>query len=150
MAYVDEDLSPQEIADAGIADLELARRVARLVDRAEYKRRQAPPGIKLHAEGVRPRPADADHEPLLVAGGQVSEIPVVLPKWGQSMEEATIVEWLKKAGDRVARDEPICVVETDKVDAEVLAPAAGTLTATKADPRDTVAVGTTIATIEAE
>jgi pyruvate/2-oxoglutarate dehydrogenase complex dihydrolipoamide acyltransferase (E2) component len=80
----------------------------------------------------------------------VTEIPVVLPKWGQSMEEATIVEWLKKTGDRVDRDEPICVVETDKVDAEVLAPAAGTLTATKAQPRETVAVGTTIATISAE
>ena len=50
VAYVDEDLSPEEIADAGIADLELARGVARLVDRAEYKRRQAPPGIKLHAK----------------------------------------------------------------------------------------------------
>jgi pyruvate/2-oxoglutarate dehydrogenase complex dihydrolipoamide acyltransferase (E2) component len=80
----------------------------------------------------------------------VSEIPVVLPKWGQSMEEATIVEWLKQAGDRVDRDEPICVVETDKVDAEVLAPAAGVLKATQAEPRQTVAVGTTIATIDAE
>jgi NAD+ synthase (glutamine-hydrolysing) len=49
-AYVDEDLSAEEIAAAGISDLELARRVARLVDRAEYKRRQAPPGIKLHAK----------------------------------------------------------------------------------------------------
>jgi 2-oxoglutarate dehydrogenase E2 component (dihydrolipoamide succinyltransferase) len=66
------------------------------------------------------------------------------------MEEATIVQWLKQAGDRVDRDEPICVVETDKVDAEVLAPAAGTLVTTSAEPRDTVAVGSTIATIEAD
>jgi NAD+ synthase (glutamine-hydrolysing) len=50
VAYVDEDLSPEEIAEAGISDLDLAKRVARLVDRAEYKRRQAPPGIKLHAK----------------------------------------------------------------------------------------------------
>jgi NAD+ synthase (glutamine-hydrolysing) len=47
-AYVEDDRSPDEIADAGIGDLELAVRVARLVDLAEYKRRQAPPGLKLH------------------------------------------------------------------------------------------------------
>ena len=46
-AYVEEDLSPEEIARRGIATSS-SRRVARLVDRAEYKRRQAPPGIKLH------------------------------------------------------------------------------------------------------
>jgi NAD+ synthase (glutamine-hydrolysing) len=47
-AYVEDDLSPEEIARRGIASLEAARRVARLVDLAEYKRRQAPPGIKVH------------------------------------------------------------------------------------------------------
>ena len=47
-AYVEDDLSPEEIARRGIATLEVARRVARLVDLAEYKRRQAPPGIKVH------------------------------------------------------------------------------------------------------
>jgi NAD+ synthase (glutamine-hydrolysing) len=47
-AYVEDDRSPREIADAGIGDLDLAVRVARLVDIAEYKRRQAPPGLKLH------------------------------------------------------------------------------------------------------
>jgi len=80
----------------------------------------------------------------------VSETPVVLPKWGLTMLDATLVEWLKQEGERVEVDDPICLVETDKVDAEVLAPAAGTLTETKAAPRDTVPVGTTIATIEAD
>jgi NAD+ synthase (glutamine-hydrolysing) len=47
-AYVEGDRSPREIAAEGIGDLELAVRVARLVDIAEYKRRQAPPGLKLH------------------------------------------------------------------------------------------------------
>ncbi len=47
-AYVERDLSPEEIAGRGLADIDLARRVARLVDTAEFKRRQAPPGIKLH------------------------------------------------------------------------------------------------------
>jgi NAD+ synthase (glutamine-hydrolysing) len=47
-AYVEDDRSPREIAAAGIGELDLAVRVARLVDIAEYKRRQAPPGLKLH------------------------------------------------------------------------------------------------------
>ena len=47
-AYVEDDLSPEEIARRGIATLEVAQRIARLVDLAEYKRRQAPPGIRLH------------------------------------------------------------------------------------------------------
>jgi NAD+ synthase (glutamine-hydrolysing) len=49
-AYVEDDLSPEEIARRGLATLEVARRVARLVDLAEYKRRQAPPGIKVHTK----------------------------------------------------------------------------------------------------
>ena len=49
-AYVEQDLSPGEIAQLGIAPLELAERIARLVDRAEYKRRQSPPGIRVHGK----------------------------------------------------------------------------------------------------
>ena len=49
-AYVEDDLSPREIAALGIAPLELAERIARLVDRAEYKRRQSPPGIRVHGK----------------------------------------------------------------------------------------------------
>ena len=47
-AYVERDMAPEEIAARGIAELALAERVARLVDGAEFKRRQTPPGIKLH------------------------------------------------------------------------------------------------------
>ena len=47
-AYIEERMSPQEIADAGLVDLEIARAVQRLVDRAEYKRRQGAPGLKVH------------------------------------------------------------------------------------------------------
>ncbi len=49
-AYVEDDLSPAEIAALGIAPLKLAERIARLVDRAEYKRRQSPPGIRVHGK----------------------------------------------------------------------------------------------------
>ena len=51
-AYVEDDLSPDEIAALGIAPLDLAQRIARLVDRAEYKRRQSPPGIRVHGKAV--------------------------------------------------------------------------------------------------
>ncbi|MGH2684183.1 MAG: hypothetical protein ACRDJP_01795, partial [Actinomycetota bacterium] len=44
--YVEEDRSPEEMIEAG-ADPDLARRVVAMVDRAEYKRRQAPPGVKI-------------------------------------------------------------------------------------------------------
>jgi NAD+ synthase (glutamine-hydrolysing) len=44
--YVEEDRSPEEIVQAG-ADPDLVRRVVDMIDRAEYKRRQAPPGVKI-------------------------------------------------------------------------------------------------------
>ena len=47
-AYVEDDLSPEEMARRGLATLEVAQRIARLVDLAEYKRRQGPPGIRVH------------------------------------------------------------------------------------------------------
>ena len=58
----------QLIAPRAAAE-DVVDRVIRLVDRAEYKRRQAPPGIKITPQGLRPRPAAADHEPLRELGG---------------------------------------------------------------------------------
>jgi 2-oxoisovalerate dehydrogenase E2 component (dihydrolipoyl transacylase) len=69
------------------------------------------------------------------------DVPVLLPRLGSSMEEAILVEWLHAEGDRVELDEPICVIETDKVDAEVVAPVAGVLGPLRAAPRETIAVG---------
>ncbi len=62
-AYVELDRSREQLVDDGFPETDVDRTLA-MIDRAEYKRRQAPPGIKLHHEGLRPRPADADHEPL--------------------------------------------------------------------------------------
>ena len=53
--------------------------------------------------------------------------PVVMPQMGESVAEGTIVRWLKKVGDPVERDEPLFEISTDKVDAEIPAPNAGTL-----------------------
>jgi pyruvate dehydrogenase E2 component (dihydrolipoamide acetyltransferase) len=77
----------------------------------------------------------------------MSDVSVVLPRFGASMEEAIFVEWLHAEGDRVELDEPICVIETDKVDAEVVAPAAGILGSLRAAPRETIAVGAELALI---
>ena len=50
-----------------------------------------------------------------------------MPAMGESVTEGTVLEWLKQVGDAVEADEPLVEVSTDKVDAEVPAPAAGTL-----------------------
>ena len=53
---------------------------------------------------------------------------VVMPQMGESIVEGTLTKWLKKPGERIERDEPLFEISTDKVDAEIPAPAAGTLT----------------------
>ncbi|WP_315836729.1 2-oxoglutarate dehydrogenase complex dihydrolipoyllysine-residue succinyltransferase [Bradyrhizobium prioriisuperbiae] len=64
-----------------------------------------------------------------------------VPTLGESVTEATIGRWFKKAGDAVAVDEPLVELETDKVTIEVPAPAAGTLGEIIAKDGETVAVG---------
>ena len=54
-------------------------------------------------------------------------VPIVLQKWGMNMVEATVVEWKKAVGDRVTEGEIVASIQTDKVEAEVVAPASGTL-----------------------
>ena len=63
---------------------------------------------------------------------------VVMPQMGESIAEGTITKWFKKVGDRVERDEPLFEISTDKVDAEIPSPAAGTLTEIKFKEGDTV------------
>jgi pyruvate dehydrogenase E2 component (dihydrolipoamide acetyltransferase) len=56
---------------------------------------------------------------------------VIMPQMGESIFEGTITKWLKKAGDRVEKDEPLFEISTDKVDAEIPSPVAGVLTEIK-------------------
>lgn len=70
---------------------------------------------------------------------------VLMPQMGESIAEGTIVKWLKKVGDTVERDEPILEISTDKVDAEIPSPSAGTLTEILAQEGETVAVNAVIA-----
>jgi pyruvate dehydrogenase E2 component (dihydrolipoyllysine-residue acetyltransferase) len=70
-----------------------------------------------------------------------------MPQMGESIAEGTIVRWIKKVGDSVERDEPLFEITTDKVDAEIPAPAAGVLTEIKVKEGETVAVNTVVGTI---
>jgi pyruvate/2-oxoglutarate dehydrogenase complex dihydrolipoamide acyltransferase (E2) component len=73
---------------------------------------------------------------------------IELPKWGMTMQEATIVEWLVQPGDTITEGQEIAVVMTNKVEASVEAPADGTLAEILVDADETVDVGTVIARLE--
>ncbi len=73
---------------------------------------------------------------------------VVMPQMGESIAEGTITKWLKKVGDKVERDEPLFEISTDKVDAEIPSPAAGTLTEILFNEGDTVEVNKTVAVLD--
>ncbi|MFA5964652.1 MAG: 2-oxoglutarate dehydrogenase complex dihydrolipoyllysine-residue succinyltransferase [Sphingomonas sp.] len=74
---------------------------------------------------------------------------VKVPVLGESITEATLGEWLKQPGDKVALDEPVASLETDKVSIEVGSPVAGVMGPHAVQVGDTVEVGAMIATIEA-
>ena len=71
----------------------------------------------------------------------MARIEVPMPQMGESIAEGTVSKWLKNVGDQVDRDEPILEISTDKVDAEIPSPAAGTLVEILAKEGDTVNVG---------
>jgi pyruvate dehydrogenase E2 component (dihydrolipoamide acetyltransferase) len=75
---------------------------------------------------------------------------VVMPQMGESIAEGTITKWLKKVGERVERDEPLFEISTDKVDAEIPSPAAGTLTEVRYKEGDTVEVNTVVAVLNGD
>jgi 2-oxoglutarate dehydrogenase E2 component (dihydrolipoamide succinyltransferase) len=76
-------------------------------------------------------------------------VNVVMPQMGESIFEGTVTKWLKKPGDKIERDEPLFEISTDKVDAEIPAPAAGVLKEIKVQAGETVAVQTVVAVIDA-
>src|SRR5690242_1388451 len=72
---------------------------------------------------------------------------VVMPQMGESIVEGTLTKWLKKPGERVERDEPLFEISTDKVDTEIPAPAAGTLSEVLVEEGRTVGINTVVARI---
>src|SRR5262245_54231654 len=73
---------------------------------------------------------------------------VVMPQMGESIVEGTLTKWLKKAGEHVERDEPLFEISTDKVDTEIPAPVAGTLSEVLVEEGKTVGINTVVARIE--
>ncbi|HTD96128.1 MAG TPA: 2-oxoglutarate dehydrogenase, E2 component, dihydrolipoamide succinyltransferase, partial [Edaphobacter sp.] len=92
-------------------------------------------------------PAEAS---IAAAGTDTAAGPgteVLMPQMGESITEGTITKWLKKVGDTVQRDEPIFEISTDKVDAEIPSPVAGTLSEIKVPEGSTVTINTVVAVI---
>jgi 2-oxoglutarate dehydrogenase E2 component (dihydrolipoamide succinyltransferase) len=111
----------------------------------------APPASVAQADGEsasEPKAAElpaAAAAPAPAASGPATD--VIMPQMGESIFEGTITKWLKKVGDSVQRDEPLFEISTDKVDAEIPSPAAGTLTEIKVTEGTTVQINTVVAVI---
>lgn len=75
-------------------------------------------------------------------------VDVVMPQMGESIFEGTVTKWLRKPGESVRRDEPLFEISTDKVDAEIPAPATGVLKEIKVPAGQTVQVNTVVAVLE--
>jgi pyruvate dehydrogenase E2 component (dihydrolipoamide acetyltransferase) len=120
---------------------------------AAAKPAAAAPALPVREDTVTPSGADmatidaiATAEAMAPAStGPGTEIP--MPQMGESITEGTITKWLKKVGDTVARDEPLFEISTDKVDAEIPSPIAGTLTEIKVPEGSTVTINTIVAVI---
>jgi len=90
-------------------------------------------------------------EPSGCRGGRkIMPTDVIMPQMGESIVEGTLTKWLKKPGDKVQRDEPLFEISTDKVDAEIPAPASGVLKEIKVAEGATVQVNTVVGVIDAE
>jgi pyruvate dehydrogenase E2 component (dihydrolipoamide acetyltransferase) len=72
---------------------------------------------------------------------------VIMPQMGESIVEGTITKWLKKVGDKVARDEPLFEISTDKVDSEIPSPVSGILTEIRVPEGQTVQINSVVAVI---
>jgi len=107
------------------------------------------------APSANPVAAAAANTPSAVQGSSPAAVSavagpgteVLMPQMGESITEGTITKWLKRVGDTVQRDEPIFEISTDKVDAEIPSPVAGTLSEIKVQEGATVTINTVVAVI---
>lgn len=80
----------------------------------------------------------------------MSQVELIMPKMGESVNEATIIKWLKNEGDKIALDEPVLEIATDKVDSEIPSPFEGFLAKKLFKDGDVVQVGKAVALITTE
>ncbi|MBX3042582.1 MAG: 2-oxoglutarate dehydrogenase, E2 component, dihydrolipoamide succinyltransferase [Candidatus Kapabacteria bacterium] len=105
-----------------------------------------PQEVKAPEPTPQPTPEVVPEAPQ-TAPASGNTIDVVMPKMGESLQEGTVIKWLKKVGEVVERDEMILEISTDKVDTEVPSPVSGTIVEILANEGDTVEVGVVIARI---
>ena len=121
---------------------------ASLTKAVSETRTESEPGA---VSGEKPEP-DAAARPA--AAGTQNAIgnatDIVMPQMGESITEGTVSKWLRAVGDTIAKDEPLLEISTDKVDAELPSPAAGTLLEILVNEGDTVEVGSVLARVGAE
>src|SRR3974390_1575796 len=77
----------------------------------------------------------------------MAKVDLIMPKMGESVQEATIIKWLKNEGDKIAMDEPVLEIATDKVDSEIPSTAEGVLAKKLFKEGEVVQVGKPIAVI---
>ena len=94
-----------------------------------------------------PQAAPVAATPSEPAAASGTATDIVMPQMGESIFEGTITKWLKNVGDKVQRDEPLFEISTDKVDAEIPAPASGVLTEITAQAGTTVQVNSVVGRI---
>lgn len=73
---------------------------------------------------------------------------VILPKWGMTMQDGTVAEWMISEGQQVQEGDPLAVIETEKVETELPSPDTGTVVEIVVEEGATVDVGTVIAWLE--
>jgi pyruvate dehydrogenase E2 component (dihydrolipoamide acetyltransferase) len=109
----------------------------------------AAPAAQADGAPAAPPPpvAAAPAAPAAAPAAYQPGVEVIMPQMGESIFEGTITKWLKQVGDTVQRDEPLFEISTDKVDAEIPSPAAGTLSEIKVPAGATVQISTVVAVI---
>ncbi|GFE63250.1 2-oxoglutarate dehydrogenase complex dihydrolipoyllysine-residue succinyltransferase [Litoreibacter roseus] len=108
---------------------------------AQVSEGDAAPAPKKDSKAKPEETDTAKATPDTAKSGSGDALDIMVPTLGESVTEATVSTWFKKAGDTIAADEMLCELETDKVSVEVPAPAAGTLTEILAGEGDTVEAG---------
>lgn len=73
---------------------------------------------------------------------------ILMPKWGLTMEEGTVISWEVEVGDQIEVGDVIGVVETEKVEVDLESPVAGTISDILVEEGETVEVGTVLATVK--
>lgn len=138
--------------------VEVGTVVAVIGEEGEQGSKGGAPGAKSEEKPVGKAPEDVGAAPDLpeaiempaVAGRDTeTATEIVMPQMGESITEGTVSKWLKAVGDTIEKDEPLLEISTDKVDAEVPSPAAGTLLSINVSEGETVEVGAVLALVGA-